>query len=418
MIAACPKCRTRYRIRPDQLEGDGLRLRCSRCSAVFRVRPPETRGQAGAPARAPAPQEPAPVSAAKPAERPAQGPTVTTESEAAPTGSPAEPRFDRERLVLVAHPEASACKELGDQLEARGLQVVVAHDGVEAILTVQRTLPRLVVLDAALPKMFGFQICELMKRNESLSSIPVVLVGALHKEGRYRRAPSELYGADAYVEPRQLPEALPNLLERFGVQDSAGPVVSEPAPPAPIPVEPQIEAPDPDPDPEPEPEFEFGSSSSSFTSLPPAPEPAIDRKPALPTLDRESPAGDFALDPSEPIELDMPEPSFEPAPPEPESAPQPEPAAEPPPAPGPPDPLADERARAERLARIIVSDIVLYNPEKFAAAVADDRVLEALKDELAEGRSLFADRIEARVCEERDYLAEELVRAAENRRSG
>src|SRR5690606_23962540 len=80
------------------------------------------------------------------------------------------------------------------------------------------------------------------------------------------------------------------------------------------------------------------------------------------------------------------------------------------------DPLAAERAKAERLARIIVSDIVLYNPEKFDAAVrAGGDVVAAMHDELEEGRALFRDRIDARVRAERDYLAEELNRAAKAR---
>ena len=40
MIAACPKCQTRYRVEPGKLGADGARLRCSQCGAVFRVRLP------------------------------------------------------------------------------------------------------------------------------------------------------------------------------------------------------------------------------------------------------------------------------------------------------------------------------------------------------------------------------------------
>ena len=78
------------------------------------------------------------------------------------------------------------------------------------------------------------------------------------------------------------------------------------------------------------------------------------------------------------------------------------------------DGLADQRAKAERLARIIVSDIVLYNEEKFAAAVRSGD-LESLQGELAEGRALFRERIDAGVREERDYLADELARVARSR---
>jgi hypothetical protein len=76
-------------------------------------------------------------------------------------------------------------------------------------------------------------------------------------------------------------------------------------------------------------------------------------------------------------------------------------------------PETDERIeQAERLARIVVSDIVLYSKEKFEAAVEAGNVLEAMQPELAEGRSLFTSRIDPSVQEIRDFLQEELLRVA------
>jgi hypothetical protein len=74
-----------------------------------------------------------------------------------------------------------------------------------------------------------------------------------------------------------------------------------------------------------------------------------------------------------------------------------------------------EVQKAERLARIVVSDIVLYNEEKFAAAVTAGNVLEAMEGDMQEGRALFVQRIDPRVRESRDFLAEELLRVARQR---
>jgi hypothetical protein len=79
------------------------------------------------------------------------------------------------------------------------------------------------------------------------------------------------------------------------------------------------------------------------------------------------------------------------------------------------DGLAAERAKAERLARIVVSDIVLYNEERFAAAVRSGNVLDAMSGDLSEGRGLFEERIDARVRAERDHLKDELLRRAADR---
>ena len=114
--------------------------------------------------------------------------------------------------------------------------------------------------------------------------------------------------------------------------------------------------------------------------------------------------------------------------PEPVAEPRPEPVAEPTPEARPepvpptasasqpaPDGLDDERAKAERLARIIVSDIVLYNADEFAAGVRGGNVLEALEPALQEGRELFRQRIDERVRNGRSYLEDELMRVARER---
>jgi predicted Zn finger-like uncharacterized protein len=367
MIAGCPKCGARYRLEAAQLSAEGVRLRCSRCEAVFRVTPPAAqapperpaaaaRARQAPPAAAPrAPQAPPaaaprarqapPASAARaPAEPPARSESPR------PAGSWAEttqPRPERERrgLVLLADPDVAAAKRLAQTLAGWGLEPVLVHDGVEAILAVQRMLPATVVLAADLPKMFGFQICELMKRNESLSSIHVVLVGAIHHRDRYRRPAGEIYGADAYLERPELPEGLRPILEGFGLPLRETPVARD-----------------------------------------------ARREPA-PAAERERRR------------------------PEPEPAPAPRPAAPAAPAPAAPADAApaDAVAAAERLARIIVSDVILYNPERFEAGVRSGNVLQALSEELSEGRALFEQRVPPRVRQQRDFLADELVRVARTR---
>jgi CheY-like chemotaxis protein len=291
--------------------------------------------------------------------------------------------------VLVADPVIEEGKATAGALAAWGLQPVLVHDGVEAILTIQRILPRVVIIDAALPKMYGFQVCELLKRNESLRHIRVVLVGAIHDRNRYRRSPSELYGADAYLERPQLPDALWPILNGFRM-----PLTAEPSTPAPAPAPPAPAA-----------------EAAPVAPAPPEPTPAS----AAPVSDVPEPTPVSAVPVS-----DVPEPTPVSAAPV-SDVPEPTPASV---APAPAhDAAADavlgsEFAKAERLARIVVSDIILYNQEKFDAAIQADNVLTAMDAELAEGRALFAQRVDARVREARDFLTEEMLRVAGLRRSG
>jgi len=262
-------------------------------------------------------------------------------------------------LVLVAIPDGELAKQTAAALAECGLQTSVVHDGVEAMLEVQRQLPGVVVLSASLSKMYGFQICEVMKRNESLRSIPVVLAGSIYRTDRYRREPNELYGADAYLEDPDLPGGLIPILEKIGVP------MTPPATPH--------------------------SESTPLVPPQPAPAPAAVPKPVL------RPAPDPAASATK--------------------APTPVTGSEPAATPGD-DGLAEERAKAERLARIIVSDIILYNEEKFADALRRDCVVEAMTPDLDEGGGLFRDRIDERVRGERNYLVEELLRVARLRATG
>jgi predicted Zn finger-like uncharacterized protein len=350
MIAACPKCGARYRIERGKLRRDGTRLRCSRCEAVFRVSPPPEEAE---PAETIAVAEIAPEPSRRSAPEPQR---EITDAE-------------RERLVLVADAEVEAGKAIASALIEGGLQPVLVHDGVEAILTIQRTLPRAVVLDAGLPKMFGFQVCELMKRNESLRHIQVVLVGAIHHRDRYRRAPSEIYGADAYLERHRVHENLLTTLRSLGLPIGGG--VSERASARPAP------APPPAP-----------------REAPRAPRPIAPPAPLPHPMDPQ--AGEARAQRAEGERSSLkPERSSL------------KPAADP--------ALAAEIGRAERLARIIVSDVVLYNEEKLDAAIRAGNVVESFESEMQEGRGHFAQRIDARVREQRDFLGEELLRVARAR---
>jgi predicted Zn finger-like uncharacterized protein len=309
MIAACPKCQTRYRLKPEQLQSAGVRLRCQRCSAIFRVRLPG--GVASQAATAPE------VGRSAPASEP--GPRAP---------GPAAPR------VMLALPASETWKRWVDVLQRWGLNVAIAHDGVEAILTLQRNLPQAVVAHASLPRMSGVELCELMKRNESLRSIPLILIASRTATERLRSQTAtegEGFGADAYLEEEAVAEALRDRLEHLGIRIEAG------APPPP-PV------------------------SAAAT------------------------------------------PSEEPSP-----APHPGEAS---------DPLADAHVQAERLARIAVSDIVLYNEAKFSAALAGGDVLEAMREEIEEGRRLLRERLPAQLLAQRDYVAEELLRVAHARGAG
>lgn len=329
MIAVCPKCNARYRVDTTRLPPEGAKLRCSKCSALFLVRVP-VQGAAAA------------TSAARPSGAASDGRPVQT------AGAPQRPASLP--LVLVADGAANRGKASADALTRLGLAAHLVHDGVEAMLAIQRMLPRVVVLDASLPRMNGLEICEIVKRNESLRSTRVVLVGAGTIPDH--DAASDSYGPDEHLEPPDLPDGLVAILRAQGLVTQATPTAR---------------------------------------TLPSAPGAPVGRAATAPVPSR---VGRFAAPPS--------------------------PAVATPVAPASASPPADaareeERERARRLARIAVSEMLLYQPEKFAQACRDGTLERALEVEIQEARALIRQRIGPEVRAEADFVLEELHRVARER---
>ncbi len=66
-------------------------------------------------------------------------------------------------------------------------------------------------------------------------------------------------------------------------------------------------------------------------------------------------------------------------------------------------------ARVERLARAIVSDVMLYNAEKVCAGIVHDDLFERMRPELDEARAYFATRVQADVAAKTNAFERALV---------
>ena len=64
---------------------------------------------------------------------------------------------------------------------------------------------------------------------------------------------------------------------------------------------------------------------------------------------------------------------------------------------------------AKRLARTIVSDIVLYNSQKVKEGIEKDSLFEVLTDELAEGKKYYESMVEAEIRQSTNFFNEALV---------
>jgi signal transduction histidine kinase len=81
--------------------------------------------------------------------------------------------------LLVVDDNASNRDMLSRRLERQGYSVVLCADGRQALERVRRPGVELVLLDIMMPEMDGYQVLEIMKSDETLRHIPVIMISAL-----------------------------------------------------------------------------------------------------------------------------------------------------------------------------------------------------------------------------------------------
>lgn len=102
------------------------------------------------------------------------------------------------RRIIVASDNELITKALGASLRDPRVILEFAADGHKTIELVGRHKPDLLILDAALQGVFSFAVCELIKSNDYLKSVKIILTSAVYNRKRYKRPPADLLGADEY----------------------------------------------------------------------------------------------------------------------------------------------------------------------------------------------------------------------------
>ncbi|HEY6912099.1 MAG TPA: response regulator [Myxococcales bacterium] len=128
--------------------------------------------------------------------------------------------------LLVVDDDADILRLLERTLRAAGYVVDLARDGLAAEQKIKTTRYDLVLLDAMLPHVHGFEICSRLKASSRTRSIPVILVSAVYRGWRYALDARETFGADDYIEK---PFHLPDLLRRVEARLSGGPAAPQPS---------------------------------------------------------------------------------------------------------------------------------------------------------------------------------------------
>jgi predicted Zn finger-like uncharacterized protein len=348
MIVSC-ECGAKLKIDDAKVSARGVKVRCPRCANLIPV------------------QKPSAVS-----------PQAENEAKQKPAVAVAAAQAGP--LILVAHDSDVIRIMVKDVLIHAGFRVDIAADGIEALKKVTENKPLGIVLDVGLPGIYGFELCERLKGNPATKSIKIVLLSSVYDMRRYKRTPTNLYGADDYIEKHHIPDFLPIKLRKLIFPEQFAPELARIK-------EPHHDLPEMARPPAREFEPSLLRASSQTTAGRDPREPASSHPVNQKPRSTDAPEGtalfpeSISLDASifQKEECDIPRVD----------------AA---------DPDAVEKAR--RFARIIVSDIALYNQEAVIEGLKSGTFYELLKTDVDEGRELYEKRVPAKIKAVKDYYQE------------
>src|SRR5580692_8524038 len=82
-------------------------------------------------------------------------------------------------IVLVVDDSPDTLRMLTDALEEAGMTVLVALEGAQALAITGKITPDVILLDAVMPSIDGFETTRRLKRNKTLAHVPVIFMTGL-----------------------------------------------------------------------------------------------------------------------------------------------------------------------------------------------------------------------------------------------
>jgi len=118
------------------------------------------------------------------------------------------------KKILVVDDDRSITTMLESLLSAAGYTVLVAYDGLDAMVKVKSHLPDVIILDVMMPEINGYDVCSNLKFDEQYKHIPIIVLTSREQELDQRIA--KFMGIDYMQKPidrKALLEKIQNILK-------------------------------------------------------------------------------------------------------------------------------------------------------------------------------------------------------------
>jgi len=117
----------------------------------------------------------------------------------------------RNKKILIVDYEKDSLDSLTKLLQAEGLQIATATDGLSGLYKFKTEKPDLVILEILLPKMHGLELCDEIVK-ESNKDIPIIIYTSLRRNMQWRNEVFCSIGVSGYFNKRVDEEELMNTI--------------------------------------------------------------------------------------------------------------------------------------------------------------------------------------------------------------
>lgn len=264
-----------------------------------------------------------------------------------------KPGLSGAKKVLICIDGEGTRDLIKEILTGSEFKAVDIPSGKEVLSAIAQHRPVVALIDVGLSDVMGTELCAAVKNDPRLKETVVILVAAIYdKNTKYRRQPDSLFGADDYIERHHIEKELMVKIKKHLEGKKMG---GEETPSSFAQSGLNVARPEKTIPPRGESAFREASQPGKRSSPPPSPAAVLQKK--------EAPREDSSGESKE-----------------------------------------DEAAR--RLARIIVSDIVLYNKKKVDEGIRSNTFYDLLKEEIEEGRKHYLSRVSEELQKKKDYYKE------------
>jgi len=99
--------------------------------------------------------------------------------------------------ILIVDDEPSIVVPIQFLMEQQGYSVLVAENGEDALDVIYKYKPDLILLDIMLPRIDGYEVCEIVRLNPEYRDVKVIFLTAKGREVEIAKGLA--LGADAYI---------------------------------------------------------------------------------------------------------------------------------------------------------------------------------------------------------------------------